>query len=88
MLIVQGGRDIQVPRADGEALRKAQPGATYAYLSDMNHVLKAVSSDDRMANLAAYGDASLPVSPALVDAIASFVTAQDTTSPARTSKGR
>ena len=53
MLIVQGGRDIQVARADGEALRNAQPAAKYVYLSEMNHVLKNVGTDDRAANLAA-----------------------------------
>ena len=73
MLIVQGERDIQVPAADARALAAAQPKAKLVLLPGMNHVLKQVASDDRAANLATYADPSLPVDPALVDAIAAFV---------------
>ena len=37
------------------------------------HVLKTVASDDRAANMATYADPSLPIAPAVVDAIAAFV---------------
>jgi pimeloyl-ACP methyl ester carboxylesterase len=73
ILIVQGGRDLQVPVADGEALHAAQPAARYVPVPDMNHVLKTVTADDRAANFATYADPALPVAPALVDAIAAFV---------------
>lgn len=75
LLIVQGGKDLQVPTANGEALRAAAPAVNYAFIPPMNHVLKDVEGDTPQANMAAYADPSLPVSPALVDAIASFVTA-------------
>jgi hypothetical protein len=39
----------------------------------MNHVLKAVPEGDMAANLAAYGDPSLPLAPGLADAIAEFI---------------
>lgn len=73
MLIVQGGRDLQVPRANGEALHAAQPQAAYVVVPAMNHVLKDIADDTPQANMAAYADPSLPVAPALVDAIAGFL---------------
>ena len=73
LLIVQGERDLQVSTADARALAAAQPAAKLVLLPLMNHVLKDVGSDDRAANLAAYADPSLPVDPALVEAISGFV---------------
>lgn len=73
VLIVQGGRDIQVSEADAKALAAAQPKAKLVTIPAMNHVLKAVDGDGREANVAAYADPSLPVDPALVEAIADFV---------------
>jgi uncharacterized protein len=73
LLIVQGDRDLQVKVEDAKALAAAQPKAKLVIVPGVNHVLKAVASDDRAANFATYADPSLPVSPAVVDAIASFV---------------
>ncbi|HWI13070.1 MAG TPA: alpha/beta hydrolase, partial [Burkholderiales bacterium] len=73
LLIVQGERDLQVSAADAKALAAAHQKAKLVLLPAMNHVLKDVASGDRAANLATYADPSLPVDPALVDAIASFV---------------
>lgn len=73
MLIVHGGRDIQVPEQDARLLAAAQPEARLVVIPQMNHVLKDVRSDDRAANLVTYADPSLPVDSRLVDAIAEFV---------------
>ena len=73
LLIVQGERDMQVSTADARALAAAQPKAKLVLIPAMNHVLKDVGSDDRAANFATYSDSSLPVDPAVVDAIADFV---------------
>lgn len=73
MMIVSGGRDLQVGPADGAALRSAQPGARHAVVLEMNHVLKEVAEDDRTANYAAYADPSLPVSGKLVDLVTTFM---------------
>jgi pimeloyl-ACP methyl ester carboxylesterase len=73
VLIVQGERDIQVGIADAQALKAAQPAATLALIPGVNHVLRPVASDDRMANAATYGDASIAISPAVPAAIAGFV---------------
>jgi pimeloyl-ACP methyl ester carboxylesterase len=73
MLIVQGGRDLQVTQGDAKALSAAQPKAKLVMIPAMNHVLKDVASEDRAANLAAYADPLMPVDPTLVDSIAEFV---------------
>lgn len=73
MLIVQGGKDIQVSAGDAQALHAAQAKSELVSPPNMNHVLKDVLADDRASNLATYGDPSLPVDRALVEAIASFV---------------
>jgi pimeloyl-ACP methyl ester carboxylesterase len=73
LLIVQGERDLQVSVADAKALAAAQPKSRLVLLPLMNHVLKDVATGDRAANLATYADPSLPVDPALADAIAAFV---------------
>ena len=73
MLIVQGGRDLQIPRADADKLREAQPAAKVAIIPAMNHVLKDVTSDDRAANFGTYADPSRPLNSDLPDIIARFV---------------
>lgn len=76
MLVAQGERDIQVSVGDARALAAARPGAQLALIPAMTHVLRLVDSDDRMLNIASYSNTRLPVAPALVDAIAGFVTAK------------
>lgn len=73
MLVVQGGRDLQVPESDARRLASAQPEAELLIIPEMNHVLKAVAIEDRAANLATYADPLLRVEPQLVEAIARFV---------------
>jgi uncharacterized protein len=80
VLIVQGKRDIQVDVSDAERLKQANPEAKLDLLADTNHVLKAVTADDRSANIATYGDPSLPLAPGVVDAIVDFI---DTSAPNR-----
>jgi pimeloyl-ACP methyl ester carboxylesterase len=73
MLIVRGGKDLQVSQADAEALHASRPDAPLFAPPTMNHVLKEVAGDGRASNLATYADPSLPVDPSLVDRIAEFV---------------
>ena len=76
LLIVQPEKDIQVAIADAKALAAGQPKATLVIVPGVNHVLKTVESNDRAANLATYADPSLPVAPAVIEAIAAFVKAR------------
>lgn len=73
VLVLQGARDIQVSVEDARALEAARPKTKLALLPDANHVLKAVASDERAANLATYADPALPLAPAVVEAIVNFV---------------
>ena len=73
VLIVHAQRDIQVSEADARRLEKANAKARLVIIPNTNHVLKAISSDDRAANIATYADPSLPLAPRVVEAIADFV---------------
>jgi hypothetical protein len=73
VLILQGDRDIQVSVVDAQALKRAQPNAELTLLPGVNHVLRPVTSDDRAANIATYGDAKLPIAPVVAADIATFV---------------
>lgn len=73
VMILQGTRDLQVGVADAETLNRAASGATLRLLPNVNHVLKVVESDDRAANVAAYGDPDLPLAPGIAEAVADFV---------------
>lgn len=75
VLVVQGERDLQVSLADARALQQAQPRAKLVLLPAMNHVLKAVATDDRGANVASYADPALPLAPGLVEAMVAFIRA-------------
>ncbi|HJV41128.1 alpha/beta hydrolase [Caulobacter sp.] len=72
VLIVQGKTDIQVPTDSAERLKATQPDATLVELEGVNHVLKSAPAD-RAANVATYSDPSLPLAPAVPEAIAAFI---------------
>lgn len=68
--IVQGTADVQVTRADGDALHAALPSARYVIVEGMNHVLKhAPDTASSAAIVAGYSDPALPVEPAVVEAV-------------------
>lgn len=73
ILIVQGGKDIQVSITDAERLKAANPDAELTILPDANHVLKDVAGDSPSDNVAAYQTPDLPLSEGLVSGIAGFV---------------
>jgi len=75
VLIVQGGRDLQISVADARRLAAADAKAKLVVLPGVNHVLKAVASDDRAANFATYSNADLPLAGGVAPAIAAFVRA-------------
>jgi pimeloyl-ACP methyl ester carboxylesterase len=75
ILLLQGERDIQVSMTDAKLLAAANARTRLVYLPTMNHVLKEVVSDDRVANIATYADPHLPLAPGLADTIAQFISA-------------
>ncbi len=72
VLILQGTADIQISVDDAKQLATAQPKAKLVLLQGVNHVLKNAPMDLE-ANLATYGDPSLPLAPSVLPAIAEFV---------------
>lgn len=76
ILIVGGGRDIQVARVDFAALSAAAPLAKTLWLPDMNHVLVDVTDD--ADNLAAYTQTERAIDANLVEAVAAFIQADNT----------
>ncbi|TRD12168.1 alpha/beta fold hydrolase [Erythrobacter insulae] len=74
VLILHPQEDIQVALSDAQALQSAQVDAELVILEQVNHVLKQVPPGDRAVNLRSYSDASLPIAPAVTEAITEFVT--------------
>ena len=71
-LIVQGTNDIQVSVEDAKLLSAANPKAGLLLIENMNHVFRIVAGD-RQANMAAYGNAELPIAGELVQGISDFI---------------
>lgn len=72
VLIVQGTTDIQVSVEEGQKLSAAVPKATYAEITEMNHVLKT-SPMSRNENIATYNQPTLRLAPALSEVLLSFL---------------
>ena len=75
ILIVGGGRDLQMARLDFAALSAASPVAKTLWLPDMNHVLVDVT--DEADNLAAYNQPERALDTVLIDTVANFILAKD-----------
>jgi uncharacterized protein len=71
ILIVAGGRDLQLARVDMIALSTAAPQAKTAWEPEMNHVLVDVKDD--ADNLAAYSQSDRPLDPNMIDEVAAFI---------------
>jgi pimeloyl-ACP methyl ester carboxylesterase len=71
MLIVGGGRDLQVARLDFVALSAASPLAKTLWLPEMNHVLVDVT--DESDNFAAYDQPERALDATLVDSVSAFI---------------
>ena len=74
VLIVNGGRDLQVAEADAEALAQARPDAARWHGDHMNHVL-ANAPDGRDGNLRLYADPDAGLASGLAAAVAEFIAA-------------
>lgn len=73
VLVLQGQRDLQVEEADARLLKAANPQASLVVLPNMNHVLKAVISDDRKVNIASYAEPTSTLAPGLIGSIEHFL---------------
>ncbi len=73
VLIVQGGRDVQISEDDARALKAAQPAAKLVVIPVANHVFRAAPSADRMAQLRLYTDPTIPIVPELTPTIVAWI---------------
>lgn len=74
VLLVTGGRDLQVGPENAEALLSAQPAARSVVIDDMTHPLKpSDSSDLAVQMLSVYRNGDIPLSTALCDALRVFL---------------
>ena len=73
VLIVQGGRDLQVRVADAERLHTARPDATLLVVPLANHVLKEVSDTTLAGQTGTYQDPAMPIMPDVVRGIADWI---------------
>ncbi len=73
VLIIQGGRDIQISESDARALKAAQPAAKLVLIPAANHVYRAAASDDRMVQAKLYTDPTIPIVAELTPAIVEWV---------------
>lgn len=75
VLIIQGANDAQVPVTDARRLAdSAGANGRLVVIDSMTHVLKLAGPDPESQALT-YHDPSIPIAPALVDAIVKFVRA-------------
>lgn len=73
VLLINGGRDIQVDVDNLEQLLAVFPTAESAILPSMNHVLKNCESTAIKDQLPTYNNPDLPINQTLVDLIARFI---------------
>ncbi len=71
VLIVNGGRDLQVGVHDATLLHQAKPMAVLSIIDNMNHVLKD-APEDRAGNLSLYNQPDAPLSPTLGPLLVNF----------------
>jgi len=71
--IVGGTQDIQVPVAEARALFFAAASSKLTIIEGMSHTLKHVDVGAGLTQQRAYTDPSLPIDPAVVEAIAALI---------------
>jgi len=73
VLIVQGGRDLQVTVADAERLHAAKPDAQLVVVPLANHVLKQTTDTTLNGQMPTYQNPAVPIMPVVASAIADWI---------------
>jgi pimeloyl-ACP methyl ester carboxylesterase len=73
VLIVQGGRDLQIRVADAELLKSARPDAELVVVPLANHVLKEASDTTLLGQMGTYQNPATPIMPQVSGAIADWI---------------
>lgn len=72
ILLISGGKDIQVDTLQGEKLKEAVPNAQSVFIETMNHILKKIEGG-RLENHKSYNEPSRNIIPEVINSIANFV---------------
>jgi uncharacterized protein len=73
IVIVQGTADVQVSKVDANDLHRGAPTSRLVVVNGMNHVLKhAPDTSSQTAILRGYEDPTLPIEPAVIQALQSL----------------
>lgn len=75
VLVLQGSLDLQVKEIDAEILHKSASQSRLLKLKNGNHILKKMETSKKSENLSSYANPDLPLHPALISALASFIKA-------------
>jgi pimeloyl-ACP methyl ester carboxylesterase len=73
ILIVQGGRDLQVRVVDAERLHSVRPDAQLVVVPTANHVLKQAADTTLIGQLPTYQNPTVPIMPEVSNAIADWI---------------
>lgn len=73
ILIIQGDKDIQVTLEDAQLLHNAAPNSVKIIIPDMNHVLKACTTMNKLAQMPLYGNPELKNVPRVSEEILKFI---------------
>jgi pimeloyl-ACP methyl ester carboxylesterase len=73
VLIVQGGRDLQVRVVDAERMHSARPDAQVVVIPTANHVLKQATDTTLLGQLPTYQNPAIPIMPEVVSPIADWI---------------
>ena len=74
VLVVSGGRDIQVTKDNAERLMKGAKRGEHIHYEHMTHILKDADTSDRIQQLVTvYVNSKLPLTEGLSDAVLQFV---------------
>ena len=73
VLIVQGGRDLQVTPRDAELLKSGRPDAQIVIVPLANHVLKQAADTTLAGQMPLYRNPAAPIMPEVVNPIADWI---------------
>lgn len=73
VLIINGTKDLQVDVEQAKKLHAAKSAAELAIITDMNHCLTNIASNENDENLASYQNKALPISPQLIEKLVAFI---------------
>jgi len=75
-LVVQGSKDIQIDRNEGQLLAGGREQVDYVEIENMNHIFKTIEGG-MQENIESYTDPSLEVNERFIEAIVNFINTEN-----------